>query len=389
MNTYTTNTNEAKSKAAVNSLLREQRKVGSTSQLHDNSPGAIAQRKLHAMVQNSPQVKQAAQLQSMSDIYTKNQQRHSIQKVENNTGLTDNFKSGTTTVQRYADANGGGKVSGNNLLLVRNPNTAFAHPSKFEAANALGGQVQFNQGANAPAPYNELVEILPVAREGSELSQNTAHFDVLQQEGSIKQRAEENYYPTEDEITDSVMEAMEEHYGDDFDESDERDEIMTFFGTTDYGEIREMIETLANLVAELLPAVGNYHQSGVNERIDQYMQAQVINQNRPLMPSDCGLMAQAILGNNVQLYSENPQVLAGLGYHKGMNLENRENAEWNEHFAAIIMTDGNDHITMENAGAKSSEKFGKAQYDKTWFFEMYGTGEGQSFAAKYDRELGY
>ena len=50
-------------------------------------------RKLQEMANNSPQAKQAAQLQAMAD-NSSSQPQHPIQKKENNTGLPDNLKTG-------------------------------------------------------------------------------------------------------------------------------------------------------------------------------------------------------------------------------------------------------------------------------------------------------
>lgn len=293
---------------------------------------------------------------------------------------TSQFK--TKTVQLYTASNGD-KVSQNQLLLVINPLEAYASPEKFATANTLNGQVQFIQGKDAPAPYAHLKKIIPVATENSTLAVDTSDYNIADQKDGIKEQAEQNYYPTEEAITFDIMDAMVAYY----DTPEKENELMAFFGTTDYEAIEPIIGQLAETIVSLLPAFGNYNESGVNTSIDQYMENQVINNDRALMPSDCGALANIITGNDNA--TETPEIVAGNTYMKTQNLENRENAEWDHHFAAIIMVDGNDHITMENAGAKKSEKFNKAQFDKTWTFQMYGPEEGQSFANKYDQDLGY
>ena len=431
MNTHADKTQENKSRSFASAVSQRHSGVESAFQLADNRPEAIQMQNLEQMANNSPRVKQLKAFQEMADNGPKSRQSAPIAPTAQlqvaptaqlqvaptaqlqvaptaqlqvaptaqlqvaptaqlQVAPTAQLQVAPTaqlqvaTVQRYAVAQGGGNISQNSLLLVRNPQTAFAAQSRFLQANAIGGQVQFNQGDAASAPYENLREIVAVAREGSDLAQQTAGFDVQGQQGAIRQRARENYYPTADTISDGILGAMEEDFGEDWEGNET---IEAFFGTTDYGEIADLLEPLAEMIAELLPAFGNYDESGIDDRIDQYMDDQGIYQDRALMPSDCGLMARYITGNDA--FNENPVVAPGNTYGKPQNLQNREAAEWEYHFAAIIMTDGTDHLTMENAGAKKTDGFNKAQFDKTWIFEMYGPNEGQTFADKYNTDLGY
>ncbi|CAM1340453.1 eCIS core domain-containing protein [Tenacibaculum amylolyticum] len=72
----------------------------STAQFVNNRPEAVIQRKLEKIAGNSPQVKQVAQLQSMVDNHT-TQQQLPIQK-KNNTGLPDNLKTGIENLSGYS-----------------------------------------------------------------------------------------------------------------------------------------------------------------------------------------------------------------------------------------------------------------------------------------------
>lgn len=93
MNTHADKTQENKSQSVANEVAQEQSGSESTFQFVDNRPEAVAQRKLQEMANNSPQVKQAAQLQDRADNYSA-QQQQPLQKKENNTGLPDNLKTG-------------------------------------------------------------------------------------------------------------------------------------------------------------------------------------------------------------------------------------------------------------------------------------------------------
>ncbi len=92
---------ENKSRAVANSVAQKKPGEKQGFGFVDNRPEAVAQRKLHELAKNSPQVKQTAQLQAMA-VDSSAQQRHPIQKVESNTGLPDNLKSGIENLSGYS-----------------------------------------------------------------------------------------------------------------------------------------------------------------------------------------------------------------------------------------------------------------------------------------------
>lgn len=69
-------------------------------QLEDNRPGTVAQRKLQDIANNSPQVKQAAEWQSIVRHHSEGNPP-AIRKKENRTGLPDNLKSGIEQLSGY------------------------------------------------------------------------------------------------------------------------------------------------------------------------------------------------------------------------------------------------------------------------------------------------
>ena len=101
MHTHTDKTQEAKIQSVSNENSQKESGGHSTFQFVDNRPIAIAQRKLQEMANNSPQVKQSAQLQAMADNHSA-QQQQPIQKKENNTGLPDNLKSGIENLSGHS-----------------------------------------------------------------------------------------------------------------------------------------------------------------------------------------------------------------------------------------------------------------------------------------------
>ena len=100
MNTHAEKTQENKSKAVANDFSQKQKSSESAFQLVDIRQESIAQRKLQELINNSSQVKNAAQLQSMADNYAAKQQQP-IQKKENKTGLPNNLKSGIEDLSGY------------------------------------------------------------------------------------------------------------------------------------------------------------------------------------------------------------------------------------------------------------------------------------------------
>jgi len=87
MHTHADKTQENKNQLAAIIVPQKMSSGKSSFQFVDNRPEAIAQRKLQEMANKSPQIKQAAQLQTMAN--NRSTQEQSIQKKENNTGLPD------------------------------------------------------------------------------------------------------------------------------------------------------------------------------------------------------------------------------------------------------------------------------------------------------------
>ncbi|MEO0556364.1 MAG: hypothetical protein AAF149_24490 [Bacteroidota bacterium] len=93
MHTHTDKTQENKSQSVANSVTQNHSDDRSAFQFVNNRPEAIAQRKLQEMANNSPQSKQAAQLQAIAGNYYA-KQHDTIQKKEDKIGLLDNLDTG-------------------------------------------------------------------------------------------------------------------------------------------------------------------------------------------------------------------------------------------------------------------------------------------------------
>ena len=75
MNTHADKTQENKSQSVANAVSQKKSSGESTFQFVDNRPETVAQRKLQEVVSNSPQMKLADQLQSMTDNDSSYQQK--------------------------------------------------------------------------------------------------------------------------------------------------------------------------------------------------------------------------------------------------------------------------------------------------------------------------
>lgn len=109
MSTHADKTQGNKSQSVTHEPVQQQRVDESSLQFADTRPESIAQRKLQALMNNSPRAmqlksfqtiannspkaQQSAQLQAMANHHTA-QQPQPIQKKENNTGLPDDLKTG-------------------------------------------------------------------------------------------------------------------------------------------------------------------------------------------------------------------------------------------------------------------------------------------------------
>lgn len=101
MNTHAEKTQENKSQSITNELARKRGGGESTFQFVDSRPQVVAQKKLQEMANNSPQAKQASQLQAIANNHS-SQQEQPIQIKENNTGLPDNLKTRIENLSGYS-----------------------------------------------------------------------------------------------------------------------------------------------------------------------------------------------------------------------------------------------------------------------------------------------
>lgn len=102
MHSHTDKIQGNKSEPAANSFSNIKKNNQPTFQFINNRPEAFAQRRLQAMVYDSAQVKQAAQLQVLANHYSAHNQQPIQKKKNNATGLPDHLKSGIESLSGYS-----------------------------------------------------------------------------------------------------------------------------------------------------------------------------------------------------------------------------------------------------------------------------------------------
>jgi len=105
----------------------------------------------------------------------------------------------------------------------------------------------------------------------------------------------------------------------------------------------------------------------------------VANQRKPLLTTDCKKLAVFLKGDNGKTVNvDNSSALPDVGDTYETNLPTKlEDAQWTYHYATVLMQDGDDRITLEDAATQT----GPIDVDH-WYFMMYGTNKGQSFLEK-------
>ena len=255
----------------------------------------------------------------------------------------------------------------------------FASGPKIQEANGIGGDISFTAGA-ADKDSGGLKEVIASVKKGSKLESHLKDYDPVKDFNKVKPNAVDKLldvnaltikYETiiEDHVEDGVKLPVEV--------SSRVGDRNLKIKKDQKALVKELVEvTQGQLKLTELP--------GLEKRVSEYLDKQIELRNRPLMPSDCKAMSSYVAGfvagiNDMDV--THLPVMAGDVYE--YNAPDVQKAEWPFHYATIIMTDGEDHVTMENAAAKGSDKFSKMQYDHSWFFEMYGTGKGETFEDHY------
>jgi len=238
---------------------------------------------------------------------------------------------GAAPIQLYAMSNGAKLSNGRGLCLV-DTQELYAGNDQFAQANQIPGHVQFAPGAQIPQGY-------VTAQQAPHLHRVTAS---LKPDFQLRN----SYFRTD--ARGDVSEPRAEDIND-----------------PTLNEGRAADRTLNR------------------ENLAEYERAQE-ERDGPLLPSNCNEAALFVSGSSNRVTSDENVPEPGSVYE---HTAGRDGGEWMFHFATIIMADGADHVTMENAGAKQSENYSKKMMDKTWFYKMYGDAQDQTFAAEYGADL--
>lgn len=238
---------------------------------------------------------------------------------------------GAAPIQLYAMSNGAKLSDGRGLCLI-DSQQLYAGDEQFEQANQIPGHVRFAPGAQIPGGY-------VTAEQAPRLHRVVAS---LKPDFRLPR---------------------------------------SFFRTDAHGEVSE---PRAEDINDRTLNEGRARAGGLNQgNLTRYEQAQE-ERDGPLLPSNCNEAALFVSGSSNRQTSDDNVPEPGSVYE---HTAGAGGGEWMFHFATIIMADGADHVTMENAGAKQSENYSKRMMDKTWFYKMYGDAHNQTFANEYGADL--
>jgi hypothetical protein len=273
-----------------------------------------------------------------------------------------------------------GKLSEGRQMLLQSNNKLFASSSKISEANGVGGDVGFKAG-EASEHLGELKEVSAFVKPESKLETDMKGYDAGKDYHSVKPNALSKL-PDLDSLTDKYRDIILDHVK--YDET-LPDDVSSRVAGRDLKVKENRQALLKELVEVAMKEVEGVERPALEKRVGDYLEKQLaLRDTRPLMPSDCRAMASYVAGFDAGsggVDVTHLPVMAGDVYE--YTAPDASRAEWPFHYATVIMTDGADHVTMENAAAKASDKFSKMQYDHSWFFEMYGAGKGQTFDDHY------
>lgn len=259
--------------------------------------------------------------------------RAAVRQLRETRARMSDRPSGPAPIQRYATVNGA-KVSANAGLCMVDTQELYAGEDQFEQANQIPGYVAFAPGDQVPPGYVDAEQEDSLHRVVASLKpdfQGPGSFYRTGADGNVS-------FPTAEDIAESG-------------------------------------ESLNAARAE----EGQYNEAN-RQQYDQLQQGL----DGPLLPSNCLEATRFVTGIGATEPDDADMPGPGSVYQY---LPGAEDAEWSFHYAGIVMADGADHVTMENAGAKDSQNFSKDLMDKSWFYQMYGPDVGQSFAEEYQADF--
>lgn len=288
-------------------------------------------------------------------------------------------------VQCYQKTNEG-KLSKNSELLVTNSLELFASDTQLEQAKKIGGQVEFEHGNKTQVVEKKVEGSNETSTSLKQVQPKVKKETVLYKQ--IYGEGENKGWDAEQNIKRLVVELENQVYAhvnreDDGDKEEQAKKEISLEKNSTKTKEKLKKERSRKVHARVLE-LANHPEVGAREALKEYLASNMDNLSRELLPSDCRALTHFILGGE-GAEKEAQENKPGLG----LNIQPDENSkgEWPFHYAAIIMSDEQDHVTLENAAAKESQMYSKLQYDRTWYFEMYGKDTEQTFENKYQDDF--
>jgi hypothetical protein len=323
-------------------------------------------------------------------------------------------RGGQAVAQRYT-VEDGDKVSQSRAFLLTPDKTLFASREQIAAANReVKGQIEFSAGEERPGKLFQVLAVrrsaasAPEASESANTSAAASSSSSMQKESGHSDEEEPKEQSVADELENLILDKQEiivralrastmsfsevEEANVDADQDDVEAALNGWLEGWTPGQALpdapapegEKAENLA--IAKAVAMI----QSGIGTLAQYKGRQQELSQTGKLsLPSACNTLALCVTGADALLMPKVQSDAAVVGGYMAIDKSPDRDSQWDYHFAAVIMKDGDDYITLETAAPRADEMLKKLDSDWSWNYEMYGPkSEEQSFFDTHKASLG-
>lgn len=385
-------------KNSVGSQMQSKRNT--VSQILDNRPEAITQRKFRGIADTSQQAKQMKSFQDAAH----NSDRTKLKQTPSfNSNVIQGYFEGRNMVK--GDVPADARLSENLKIVKEGKQDVYADPEKIKEANGAleaesrivlkqGEQKDYNLESQpgednlSTIGFTDFYKVIPRYNPNVPTEDDTPRSQSPEQNDSQKETAEKhNSYVIsllnlQQDFTQFVSAAGGKQ-GEGIRSWDGKEWFFQASSWLKGNAVRNdvlrlgLMEIAAKFSADNDRESRNASLESLLLAYIQFMSLEIKAKDNIVLPTDCGQMVHYIVKfgktrSNDRL-DDNPDL--GSNYYTKLP-ENVSNVGWNYHWAGVVLKDGEDNVTLESAGGTSLGSLGK----HSWWFEMYGTKKvGQTF----------
>lgn len=326
---------------------------------------------------------EVAQMKKQQELADKSAQNYQLAQLKKDM-MNSNDHTNGSVLQRYKINEDGTKESTNNQILFEKKKDVYASDKMIEQANSIQGGLitltklpylkENTKGEKLNAIWPKLKDTSNPKTKTDDYAYRDGYTGLIYQQKRLLEMQMENLFKKE--AIQFICEEKKEEK-----ETYDKEFYDTFedFIEDEYEEdVKRKIAALAEEKKEKLNPQETYNQ---NARIAASMSPEY------LFPSDCGAMANVVSGQTKEnkIDTNTKAILPGDELHINPNISPSTTDQnlWGSHHGAVIMVDGADHLTLENAKQKEGDTVFKTEFDTGWYFGLYGTEKGQTFGDTY------